>query len=60
MERMYYIDLDVPQENDQLLREGRQWRHSRGRHDSGNTNPSGPVDEDASAAVDCADRLDSR
>src|SRR5467141_14888 len=54
------------QADDQLLREGWQWRDSRGRHDSGYTFRSGPLDESASAAVDrgdgshCFYRLDLR
>jgi hypothetical protein len=48
METMYYIG----EENDQLLREGRQRPHFRGSRDSRHTTRPGHVDEDASAAVD--------
>src|SRR5882757_8638178 len=40
------------QENDQLLREGRQRPYSRRGHDSRHAIDSGHVDEDASTAVD--------
>src|SRR5258708_6934924 len=40
------------QENDQLLREGRQWPYLRRRLDTRHAIDSGPVDEDASPAVD--------
>src|SRR6266478_5514376 len=40
------------QENDQLLREGRQWPYLRRRFDTRHAIDSGHVDEDASPAVD--------
>src|SRR6266851_7120388 len=40
------------QENDQLLREGRQWPYLRSRFDTRHTIDAGHVDEDASPAVD--------
>src|SRR5713226_3575997 len=40
------------QENDQLLREGRQWPYLRRRLDTRHATRPGHVDEDASAAVD--------
>src|SRR6266853_5799180 len=40
------------QENDQLLREGRQWTYLCRRFDTRHAIDSGHVDEDASAAVD--------
>src|ERR1700722_6855063 len=46
------------QENDQLLREGRQRPHSRARHDSRHSIGPGPMDENPSAAVDGGDGSD--
>src|SRR5580698_2377263 len=43
------------QEDDQLLREGWQWRDSFGRHDSGHTFGPGPLDENSAATVDGGD-----
>src|SRR5713226_4312839 len=40
------------QENDQLLREGRQWPYLRRRLDTRHATRPGHVDEDASTAVD--------
>src|SRR6266851_4686883 len=50
--------LGCSQEDDQLLREGRQRPHPRRRHDSRHTIGSGHVDEDAAAAVDSGDGSD--
>src|SRR6266850_2437710 len=43
------------EEDDQLLREGRQRRHSRRRYDSRHTLWPGPLDENTAAAVDSGD-----
>src|ERR1700681_633536 len=54
------------QEDDQLLREGWQRPHSRGRFPAGHAFRLGPLDENTAAAVDCGDgshcfyRLDLR
>jgi len=37
MGTMYYIGLDVQQEDHQLLREGREWPRLRGRLSPGRT-----------------------
>jgi hypothetical protein len=34
MGKMYYIGLDVHKKKNQVSPEGREWRDSRGRHDS--------------------------
>jgi len=52
MQSMNYTGLDVHKKTIQLLREGRQRPYPRRRHDSRITFGSGPVDENASAAVD--------
>jgi hypothetical protein len=49
---MYYIGLDVSQEDDQLLREGWQWRDSLGRHALRHTFRPGFLDEKSAATVD--------
>src|ERR1700722_17087535 len=46
------------QENNQLLREGRQWPNPRGRHDSRHAIRSGFLDENTPAAMDGGDGSD--
>jgi len=42
---MYYIGLDVPQEDDQLLRQGCEWSSSPGRKSWSDTVGTGQLDE---------------